>query len=186
MTRLICIAGAESSGKSSLAVELARHFKAPFVEEYALGYCAEHGNDLDLGQLRHIAETQDAMVRAALDEARANGVPLVIADTDALVTAVWIETMLGDHDAARATKAVHADLYLVTANDLPWVDDGIRIQRALDQRALFRRALAAEIQARGLLWAGIGGAGPLRMASALAAIRSVFPQWPDPHLDMRL
>lgn len=164
-SRLIVIAGAESTGKSALAAALATHLGVPWVDEYARDYCAEHGNDLSAAQLLHIAQHQDALIREAIATA-----PLVVADTDAVVTAVWAGLSGAAVDGWYATGPMAAALYLVLANDLPWEDDGVRVQRNPVARDGFRAALIAELDRRGLPWQPVSGAGDARLASALGAL----------------
>lgn len=172
-TRLICIAGAESTGKSWLAARLAQHYGAALVNEYARAYCAQHGNNLNASQLRHVGEVQDMYVLGALREARHHGARFVIADTDALVTAVWAD-MAGLRDPW-FDNIIGADLYLITDNDLPWIDDGVRIQRAAAARDNFRERLIGELGGRGLKWLPVGGQGDARLAHAMVQISAAFP-----------
>lgn len=173
IVRTLCVAGAESTGKSWLAGRVARHFGVTAVAEYARSYCAQHGNDLSMDQLSHIGAVQDAHLRAAVHQsAAADGAdaPLVVADTDAIVTAVWAG--LGDEplDPWFADAPFACDLYLVTENDLPWVDDGVRIQGDPLARDRFRAALIAELDRRGLAWVSVGGLGEARLTNALTAM----------------
>lgn len=163
--RLIVIAGAESTGKSALAAALAAHLAVPWVDEYARDYCGRHGNDLSAAQLLHIAQQQDRLIRDALLAA-----PFVIADTDAVVTAVWAGLSGEPVDRWYASGPQLADLYLVLANDLPWEDDGVRIQRDPASREAFRDAMIAELDRRGHAWCPVSGDGADRLASALAAL----------------
>jgi NadR type nicotinamide-nucleotide adenylyltransferase len=173
---LICIAGAESTGKSWLAYRLAAHFGIGHVTEYARGYCADHGNSLSLEQLLHIAQTQDEIIRTAMATAAANGQQLVIADTDALVTSIWAGITHPAHapDAWFASDLVRPDLTLVTENDLPWRDDGVRIQRADADRQAFTDALVAALDKRGHRWGRVGGLGEVRFNNALRQITSAL------------
>ena len=147
---LIIIAGAESTGKSALAAALADRLAVPWVDEYARDYCARHGNDLSAEQLLHIAQQQDRLIRNALAMA-----PMVIADTDAVVTAVWAALSGGTVDAWYAHGPAAANLYLVLANDLPWEDDGVRIQRDPAARDDFRNAMINELDRRNISCMGV-------------------------------
>ena len=166
----ICVAGAESTGKSWLAGRIAAHFGVVAVPEYARAWCATHGNDLSMAQLVHVGEVQDSNIRNMMRETRHHGGEWVVADTDAVVTSVWAQ--MGDAvvDPWFGGDLFECDLYLVTDNDLPWVDDGVRIQTAQSERDRFRAALIAEIARRGLRWAAVGGLGEARLHHALAVI----------------
>lgn len=167
----ICVAGAESTGKSWLAGRIAAHFGVAAIPEYARGYCAEHGNALSLDQLIHIAEVQDRTIRSSVRDAIAHGAPaIIVADTDAVVTAAWVREIHGGRHPWFARELFAFDLTLVTDNDLPWVDDGVRIQRDNTQRDAFRATLITELEQRGRRWVSVGGIGDARLAHALAAI----------------
>lgn len=169
--QIICIAGAESTGKSWLAHRLAAHFGIGHVTEYARGFCAEHGNALSPEQLAHIGLSQDAMIRAAISAAVRTGQRLVITDTDALVTSVWTSMLHPDATADWcAADLLRPDLTLVTAVDLPWRDDGVRIQREDADRRAFTAALIDALDRRGHRWAMVDGVGEARFARALGLV----------------
>lgn len=180
--RLITIAGAESTGKSTLAVALADRLGGIRVDEYARAYCAAHGNDLDAEQLLQIAQQQDRLIREALATAPADRA-WVVADTDAIVTAVWAGQPDEEVDPWYDDGPLTADLYLVTANDLPWQDDGVRIQRDQPARDGFRSALITELERRGLAWLPVAGEGEARLASAIAAVSTLLSTATDAHRD---
>ena len=175
MPRLICVAGAESTGKSWLAQRLADHFGCTAVPEYGREYCLIHGNDISMAELVHIGERQEEMIREAMADALRARLPFVIADTDALVTAVWADMMFGARDDWFAGERIVADLHLVTANDIPWERDSIRVYGAQSERDQFRALLIDEIDRQHGQRADVQGEGPVRIASALDAITHAFP-----------
>jgi NadR type nicotinamide-nucleotide adenylyltransferase len=170
----ICVAGAESTGKSWLAHRLAAHYGIVPITEYARGYCAQHGNDLSMAQLIHIAEVQDSNIRGSmLDVVRQpERQHVIIADTDAVVTAVWAQAGYGRADPWFDRDFFNFDLTLVTENDLPWRDDGVRIQRDPAERDRWRALLIAELDRRGRAWVSVDGLGEARFTNALAAIEA--------------
>lgn len=169
----VCVAGAESTGKSWLAANIAAHFGVVVVTEYARGYCATHGNNLDMAQLVHVAQVQDSNIRGTVMDSFDAGVCMVVADTDAIVTSVWARLSGEVIDPWFSGDLFECDLYLVTENDLPWEDDGVRIQPEQRQRDRFRAALVAELDRRKLRWVGIAGTGEKRFVRALAAIAAM-------------
>ncbi|MEQ1689349.1 MAG: AAA family ATPase [Sphingopyxis sp.] len=166
----ICLHGPESTGKSTLAVRLAAHFGCEVVPEYGRAYCETHGTDIDMAALVHIAEAQQAMNTAAVRRADANGAGVVLFDTDPLLTAVWAQMMFGHSDTWFAQYKDYADHYLLLDIDLPFIDDGLRVYRKADDRHRFFALAKAELDARGVAYSLIRGAGDARLASALAAI----------------
>ncbi len=117
----VCFHGAESTGKSVLADKLSRELGATWVPEYGRTYCEERGTDLDMADLLAIAEGQAAAVEAAM----APRPRLLILDTDQLMTAAWAEMLFGEVPD-RLLNYPKADLYLLFAPDVPWIDDGTR------------------------------------------------------------
>ena len=117
----ICFHGAESTGKSALAQQLSRELDCPWVPEYGRTYCEERGTDLAMANLLAIAAGQARAVEAA----QANHPPLILLDTDQLMTAAWAEMLFGTIPGELLTYP-KADLYLLFTPDVPWIDDGTR------------------------------------------------------------
>ena len=155
MTTRICLHGPESTGKSTLATRLAAHYG-----------CEGHGTDIGMAELVHIAETQDAMNRAAA----ARDGERVLFDTDPLITAVWAEMMFETRDAYFDAFTGYADLYLLLDIDLPFVDDGLRVYAGTEDRRHFFALCKAELDHCGVRYALIRGTGDIRFSAALDAI----------------
>ncbi|HVF66279.1 MAG TPA: AAA family ATPase [Pyrinomonadaceae bacterium] len=126
----VCIVGAESTGKTTLAAALAAHYGTVWVPEYGREYSerklAEGGGyDFRTEEFAHIAarqcETEDEAAR------RANRI--LICDTDAFVTSVWHRRYMKERSPeVEAIVARHRrpDLYLLTDIATPFVQDGTR------------------------------------------------------------
>ena len=171
--RTISLHGPESSGKSVLAAQLAAHFRCNLVPEYGRIYCEQHGNDLTMAQLVHIGQAQAMMIDAAM----ARGGDWLVIDTDAISTAVWAQMMFGHQDKWFASVSFTADLTLLLAPDLPFVQDGVRLFESKLQRRAFWKADAAELQARGARVRHVSGEGAARLACALKGIGEEFDEW---------
>ena len=139
----VCFHGAESTGKSVLAEQLSRELACPWVPEYGRAYAEEHGTDFTLDDLLAIARGQDAAMRAAC----AGNPPLVLLDTDPLMTAAWAQMLFATvpHELLAYPKAEH---YLLFAADTPWQDDGTRMFGTVAARAQFA-AVAEHMLVRG-------------------------------------
>ena len=146
MTRLVCVHGPESTGKTTLALQLATHFWAPLVSEYGRRYCEVHGLDLDGGQLLEIGRTQSRLTRETM--ALSDG--LVITDTDALTTAAWSIMILGQVPDGVLDGWPVPDLYLLTDIDIPWVDDGMRYYPGAEDRRRFMTACEQVLEGRSI------------------------------------
>lgn len=162
----ICLHGPESTGKSTLGTRLAAHLGCEVVPEYGRAYCEAHGTDIGMAELVHIAQTQDAMNRAAAAREGA----IVLFDTDPLITSVWAEMMFGARDVYFDAFDGFADLYLLLDIDLPFVDDGLRVYAKAEERQRFFDLCKAELNARAVPYAIIQGEGEARFTAALAAI----------------
>lgn len=166
--RTICLHGPESTGKSTMAPRLARHFDTTCIAEFGRTYCERYGTDLTMADLVMIAHAQDLKGRAAL----AKGDVPVILDTDPLMSAVWADMMFGRRDPWFDKWDNTADLYLLFDIDLPWESDGTRLFGSLRERRRFFDLCRAELVRRGVRWSMVSGEGSRRYLSALAAIEA--------------
>ncbi|SFF74413.1 nicotinamide-nucleotide adenylyltransferase, NadR type [Novosphingobium sp. CF614] len=157
----VCLHGAESTGKSTLARKLGH----AWVPEYGRTYCERNGTELRRGDLLAIAEGQAAANRAAM----AMRPPLLVLDTDQLMTAAWAMMLFGEVPQV-LMEYPKADLYLLFAPDVPWRPDGTRFFGEPAQRARFA-ALAEEMLVRAEVpFRRIAGSWDEREAQARAAI----------------
>ena len=166
--RSICLHGPESTGKSTVAPRLARHFGSSCIAEFGRTYCEAFGTDLSMADLLAIARSHDAKVKAALAE---RDYPVIL-DTDPLMTAVWADMLFGRRDPWFADWTGTADLYLLFDIDLPWRDDGTRMFGRAEDRQRFFDLSRRELERRGVEWRLISGEGDARWMSVLAAIGS--------------
>ncbi len=162
----VCLTGAESTGKSTLAPRLAERFGGIVVPEYGRAYAGAHGTDFSLDDLRRIAAGHLASCR----QAEASAPPLIVEDTDIVVTAAWAEMLFGAPDPTLEAIAATADLYLLFSPEVPWIDDGTRLFGTPDRRARFHAVIEAGLARRGIVPVAIGGDWRQREAGAIAAI----------------
>jgi nicotinamide riboside kinase len=172
MSRVIALLGAESTGKTTLARELADALRAEghdvgLVAEYLREFCERHARTPLAHEQASIAAEQ---TRRIAEAARAHDI--VIADTTALMIAVYSEQVFGDRSLyaqAEETQRGYA-LTLLTALDLPWLPDGL--QRDGPQvREPVTAQVRASLSRAGVAYSVVSGTGPARLASALAAVR---------------
>lgn len=169
----VALVGAESTGKTTLAQALAARLRAEraglvaWVPEHLREWCAARGRTPRADEQRAILEEQHARIeRAAATH------DWVIADTTALMTAVYSRHVFNDDSLDDAAAALHrrdVDLTLLTAIDLPWTADGLQrdgpqVREPVDQ------ALRHLMQRHGLGFTVIGGQGERRLRQALAAV----------------
>jgi nicotinamide riboside kinase len=173
----IALLGAESTGKSQLALALCARLQQSGiavhrVDEYLREWCDTHQRTPRQDEQLHIVETQMARVLAA----PANAV--VMADTTPLMTAVYSQLLFNDHsldDLAVAHQSVY-DVTLLTGLDLPWVSDGLQrdgphVREPVDQRVRHMLGQA------GLPYQVVYGTGEERLENALFCIGRQAPNW---------
>jgi nicotinamide riboside kinase len=169
--KLICLLGAESTGKTTLARQLAAHFECPWVPEHLRAFCEERGRTPTREEQSEVLETQHLQVLAAQTAARQTKAPFVFCDTAPLLTAIYSEFVFGDPSLYARARALHASygLTLLMALDIDWVADGLQRDGA-HVRAPVSKLIAAELQALALPYVTISGQGEQRFKSALQAL----------------
>jgi nicotinamide riboside kinase len=169
----IALLGAESTGKSCLSHELASHLRAQgnsvaVVPEVLREWCAREGRTPRAEEQMAIAREQESRVDAAAATSQ-----VVIADTTALMVAVYSDMVFGDaslYPFALARQRTY-DFTLLTALDMQWVADGLfregdHVREPVD--ALIRSAL----ESAGIAYKVVYCHGPQRLANAVAAIEA--------------
>lgn len=169
---VIALVGAESTGKTVLAQALAerlqaRGIAATLVPEYLREWCEREGRTPRPDEQQAIADEQTRRIEAAA----ARGV--VVADTTALMTAVYSELLFADTSLypGALTAQRRCAITLLTALDLPWVADALR--DGDHAREPTDRLLRAALTGAGLPFAVVHGSGGDRLASAWNAINAI-------------
>jgi len=172
---LVAVVGAESTGKTTLALQVARALQgrgldAAVVTETLRDFCEQHGRTPHVHEQADIARAHSDRIEHALGQHQ-----VVLADTTALMTAVYSEFVFGDRSLYEPAVLAHrrADLTLLTALDLPWEADGLQrdgphVREPVDH--LVRQALIGH----GLSFAVVSGQGPKRLASALSVVEHLL------------
>lgn len=162
----VTLSGVESTGKSTLAAELAAHFGGIVVWEFGRTYTEVSVRPLTLKDHHAIAEGHASH---ALDVAAQNP-PVVIEDTDIVMTTAWATMLFGKRDPVLAGRDSQADLHLLLLPDVPFVADPVRMFGDAAQRQRFHDIVVAEFQARRLAHVPIGGSWAERRQRAITAI----------------
>lgn len=183
---VIAIVGAESSGKTTLAHALqqrlaATGLRAALIGETLRAFCDREGRTPRPDEQAAIATEHSQRIA---DATRDHDV--VVADTTALMTAVYSEYLFGDASLHAAAAAAHrrSDLTLLTALDLPWRADGLQrdgahVREPVD--ALVRAAL----QRMGAPFSVVAGSGDARLDAAWRAVQRALPAPPAADDDAR-
>ncbi|OWP84034.1 DUF4301 family protein [Flavobacterium columnare] len=120
--------GPESTGKTTLARDLANHFNTAWIVEYARDFLTEildkEGRICEEKDLLPIAIGQITIENEALKKAQR----FLFCDTNALVTKVYSDIYYNQcsPQLEEAANLHHYDLYFLTDKDIPWEADGLR------------------------------------------------------------
>jgi HTH-type transcriptional repressor of NAD biosynthesis genes len=168
--RRISLFGPESTGKSTLASELAAHYGTVAVPEYARTYLEMHARDPRPEDLVDIALGQVASEDALAFEAHRR----LICDTDPLLTTIWSEVLFGScHPTVENLAQRPYDLTLLLDVDLPWVPDPVRYRP--DDRHDFLRRCEHALDRHRRHYVRISGTGTQRLRAACSAIDEIPP-----------
>jgi NadR type nicotinamide-nucleotide adenylyltransferase len=125
----VVLFGPESTGKTTLSEQLARHYHTVWVPEYARDYLQDKWNNerktCEPHDLLPIAEGQMRLENKLTKKAT----DILVCDTDLLETKVYSEAYyVGDCDPILEKYALENsyDLYLLTYIDIPWEADDLR------------------------------------------------------------
>jgi NadR type nicotinamide-nucleotide adenylyltransferase len=170
----VCVLGAESTGTTTLARSLAEHYRTMWVPEYGREYSAEkfaHGEtEWTTEEFVHIAAEQTR--REDLAACDANRV--VIGDTNAFATCLWHRRYMGFDSEAVAAEARRArcDLYLLTGDEIPFVQDGLRDGEHI--RHTMHASFEEALREQSVPWKLLRGSHEERMTEATAAVDELF------------
>jgi len=174
--RRVCLVGAESTGKTTLARALAGHYRTEWVPEFGREY-SERKLAVDGAyywrseEFVTIAETQCRHE----EEAACRSNRVLICDTDAFTTSIWHRRYFGERsEAVEAVAAAHRrpDLNLLTDIETPFVQDGTRDGEAI--RRWMHATIVEELTAQGRGYVEVVGTHQDRLRIAVAAIDSIL------------
>ncbi|MES2513004.1 MAG: ATP-binding protein [Bacteroidota bacterium] len=167
----IVIIGAESTGKSVLCEQLAKHYNTTFVPEYARTYFEEHDiNNYNTNDLEIIAKKQLELEKEYAKKAN----EFLFCDTSLITVKIWSTHKFNEVPAfiTKSIKPNDYDLYLVSNNDIPWVEDPQRRHEGLRDH-LFKWN-KHELQKLSVDYQIIKGTGEDRLTSTIELIDNAF------------
>ena len=137
----VAIIGPESTGKTTLAQELAQQFKGTYVPEYAREYIErKRTREVTFDELCDIARHQIEEIKSlsgtesaglsakrSVRETVCQAKP-VFFDTELIVSKIWFDYAFGrvPEWLNEAILRYPMDVYLLTAPDIPWQPDPAR------------------------------------------------------------
>lgn len=161
----VALLGSESTGKSTLAERLARHYRTAFVPEMArevIGHTAEC--------------TEESLLRIAtlhaqtIVQKRSEANRLLFCDTDLNVTKSYSRFLFGKELDVPAwiEEANRCHLYLFLSPDCPYVQDGTRLSEG--EREALSDSHLEQLGRSGILYKAVGGGWEERFAQACNVI----------------
>lgn len=172
MLRKVVILGPESTGKSTLAKDLAQYYGCPCVPEFAREYIEKLDRPYEYADLEKIGRGQIELEDQKAKDARG----LLICDTDLQVIKVWSE-----HKYEKVSEWIleeiqkrRYDLYLLTDIDMPWEADRQREHPDPQMRKYFFDVYKNHIVQTGIPFKIISGNPTQRKTSSTAFIDTIL------------
>jgi HTH-type transcriptional regulator, transcriptional repressor of NAD biosynthesis genes len=168
-TRRICVLGAESTGTTTLTKALAEHYTVPWVPEIGRYYTksiltTNHAwNAHDFTQIAKLQQRYEDTMAGLSDG-------LIICDTNAFATKIWQRRYIG-YDTPEVDELANkslADLYIVTGDEIPFVQDGIRDGEHI--RHDMHKQFISELKSHKLPYIEVRGSVQERLKKATAYI----------------
>jgi NadR type nicotinamide-nucleotide adenylyltransferase len=120
----IAVVGPESTGKSKLSEELAKHFNTIWVPEYSREYLKEIGLNYTLNDIININNGQLHLENELINKANA----LLFCDTTPLVNKIWCEYkyQMCPPEIEESFTNTFYNYHFLCDIDLPWEEDPLR------------------------------------------------------------
>jgi nicotinamide riboside kinase len=168
MKRVFFITGSESTGKSTLTEQLARHFRGQGFPEYARTYLESLGRPYSYSDVENIARGQIELIQSN----RQNG--LVFFDTCLIILKVWFREVYGRiPDWLESEIPISgAGIYLLCEPDLPWEFDPLRENP--HRREYLSEQYEIELKAAGFTYFRVFGTEDERLNHAIEIVNKVL------------
>ncbi len=174
MLKKIVVIGPESTGKSTLCEQLAKHYNSLWCPEFAREYLLKNGTDYTYEDLLTIAKGQIALEEKFAS--MANSQKFLFIDTDMYVMKVWCEFVFGNCHRFILDQIIERkyDLYLLCNTELPWVKDELREYPDLARRQKLYNIYKDIMINQFVPWTDISGSYEERLAKAVVAVDTII------------
>jgi NadR type nicotinamide-nucleotide adenylyltransferase len=167
----IAVTGPESSGKTTLARQLADLYKGQYIPEFAREYVEKLAHHYSYEDVETIARTQVDQYQ----ETKLSSEKLFFFDTWLIITKVWFRWVFGKVPDWLENQ-IHGcpiDLFLLCRPDLPWEADPVRENGGENRIRLFEE-YRNELINYGFSFVEISGTDDQRLNNAIEAIRKFY------------
>ncbi|HMQ08745.1 MAG TPA: ATP-binding protein [Saprospiraceae bacterium] len=164
----IVLTGPESTGKTTLAIQLRKAFSLPMVPEYARQYLSDMKKPYTLIDLEDIARKQTQM-----ENELGKNFKTIICDTDLLTIIIWALEKFGECPEwiVDKWKSQNHRGYLLCLPDIEWHHDEQR-ENPVDREVIFEK-YKKWLMENGKEFHMIYGMDQTRFANAARAVRSM-------------
>lgn len=179
-TKKVLLVGAESTGKSTLAKNLALAYGTNYLEEVGRDVCFDAGGE----DMMVEADFHEILVRHKTREYEClrRSSRILFVDTDAVTTLWFSRFLLRDERQVRRTEALadainavsSYDLILFSEPSVPFVQDGTRNERIAAERKECSEQIKELFRARGMSLVPLDGDYAERFAAAKKTINETF------------
>ena len=124
----IILTGPESSGKTTLAQQLATHFQVEWLPEYAREYLQKINRNYEEADLLKIAKGQFLQEENALQNAALKNEKFLIVDTSFLVLKIWsiVKYRKCDSFILNQLNEQKQALFILCGSEIDWEFDPLR------------------------------------------------------------
>lgn len=165
----IAVVGPESTGKSTISKQLAKHYNTAWVPEYSREYCEKLTSPCTLQDEINIFYGQIAHENIMLPEAD----KILICDTTILTVKIWCDYLFKQTPQIVLNELHRTyDFYLLMNIDLPWEDDPLR--DFPDMREYFMEVWKKELDVLKADYVIISGNETQRLTNAINVIEHWF------------
>lgn len=167
----IVVTGPESTGKTTLAKQLAEVYKGVYLAEFAREYVEGLNRKYDISDIDNIARHQ------INDFKHTEGRPedFFVFDTFLIITKVWYRWVYGKFPewVDENIRTCKADLYLLCKPDIPWEFDPVRENGGENRDKLYNE-YKKELEDYNFKYAEITGNNENRINLAILAVNEII------------
>lgn len=169
----IAVTGPESTGKTTLAKQLAETFNGQYIPEYAREYIEKLPHHYTFEDVETIAKAQIEQYGLT----KSSSGRIFFFDTWLIITKVWFYWVYGriPEWLEEEIQNCPIDLYLLCRPDLPWEADPVR-ENGGENRIKLYGQYREQLEHYGFNFVEIGGTDTARLHTAISAIRNFYGQ----------